>query len=198
MAPANASAPPRSQTQMIADGLPTICATMIGTKKIPPPMTLEMTMAAASTGPSRRSSADEEAGGGEGRGARDTSGLLCQQLPADRHALQFDPLRRALFGEDLDFHVAELAVFQHLRARLRRIAGISPLRPHGNWLGFSGLERHALHVPIVGVIIRTGEQEPHVQRHRREVHIRVLLELERNAGNELVLASLNASVEIAG
>jgi hypothetical protein len=30
---------------------------MIGTKKMPPPMTLEMTIAAASTGPSRRSSA---------------------------------------------------------------------------------------------------------------------------------------------
>src|SRR6185436_570085 len=91
MAPANASAPPSSQTQTIAVGLPTICATMIGTKKIPPPMTLEMTMAAASTGPSRRSSADEEAGLGEGRGARDTNGLLCQQLPCDRHALQLDP-----------------------------------------------------------------------------------------------------------
>jgi hypothetical protein len=28
---------------------------MIGTKKMPPPMTLEMTIAAASSGPSRRS-----------------------------------------------------------------------------------------------------------------------------------------------
>src|SRR5580765_1990553 len=120
MAPANASAPPRSHTQRIAVGLPTICATMIGTKKMPPPMTFEMTMAAASTGPSRRSSAEEDAGGIAGRGASGTNRLLCQQLPGDRHALQLDPLRRALFGKNLDFHIAEMAVLEHLRAGLRR------------------------------------------------------------------------------
>jgi len=40
--------------------VPTICATMIGTKKIPPPMTFDTTIAAASIGPRRRSSGDEE------------------------------------------------------------------------------------------------------------------------------------------
>jgi hypothetical protein len=34
----------------------TICATITGTKKMPPPITFEMTMAAASRGPRRRSS----------------------------------------------------------------------------------------------------------------------------------------------
>src|SRR6476659_3941059 len=127
IAPAKASAPPSNQIQRIAAGLPTICATMIGTKKMPPPMTFEMTIAAASMGPSRRSSVDEDAGGVAGRAARDTSGLLCQQLPRYRHTLQLDPLRRALFGEDLNFHVAELAVLQHFRARLRWLAGVAPL-----------------------------------------------------------------------
>src|SRR4029078_151522 len=198
MAPANASAPPSSHTHRIADGLPAICATMIGTKKMPPPMTLEMTMAAASMGPSRRSMADDEAGGAAARGARDTSGLLSQQLPRHRDALQLDPLRRALFGEDRHFDVLALAVLEHLRARLRRIAGVAPLRSHGDGLGPSRVERHALHVDVVGMIRRAGKEEAHVERHRRQLHIRILLELEGDARNELVLPRLHAGVEIAG
>ena len=61
IAPANASAPPRNHIHSIADGAGTSCATMIGTKKMPPPMTFDTTIAAASNGPSRRSSDGETA-----------------------------------------------------------------------------------------------------------------------------------------
>ena len=68
----------------------TICATMTGTKKMPPPMTLETTIAAASNGPSRRSSTArlERCGGVEGsaRSRATRTALLREQLPRDLHA----------------------------------------------------------------------------------------------------------------
>src|SRR5437868_2860945 len=72
IAPAKASAPPSTQTSRMARASETSPATRIGTKKMPPPMTLETTMAAASKGPSRRSS------DGEGEGE---SGGLTRAMP---------------------------------------------------------------------------------------------------------------------
>jgi hypothetical protein len=48
MAPANASMPPSTQTPSIAGALGTSPATIIGTKKMPLPMTFETMIAAAS------------------------------------------------------------------------------------------------------------------------------------------------------
>ena len=137
MAPMNASAPPAAHTASIAGPYGTICATITGTKKMPPPITFETTIAAASNGPRRRSS---DGGGGRcGRRGRvgevvrhQDLALLREQLTNDLHLVQLDPLRRALLREDLRFHVAELAVLQHVGAGLRRVAGVAALRPHGD------------------------------------------------------------------
>src|SRR6185503_17193200 len=54
--PAKARAPPHTHTASSACGFGTIVATNAGVVKMPTPTTFAMTMAAASTGPSRRSS----------------------------------------------------------------------------------------------------------------------------------------------
>ena len=72
IAPANDSAPPTSQISRKLRASGRSCATMMGTKKIPPPMTFETTMAAASSGPRRRSRVmpDRSAAGDAGLIAR--------------------------------------------------------------------------------------------------------------------------------
>src|SRR5512141_208453 len=55
MAPANDSSPPSSHTPSSAHGCGAMPATIWGTKKMPPPMTFETTIAAASSAPSRGS-----------------------------------------------------------------------------------------------------------------------------------------------
>src|SRR5512141_928775 len=55
MAPANDSSPPSSHTPSSAHGCGAMPATIWGTKKMPPPMTFETTIAAASSTPSRGS-----------------------------------------------------------------------------------------------------------------------------------------------
>ena len=153
IAPAKASAPPISHTHRIAPLDGTIWATIIGTKKMPPPITFETTMAAASMGPSRRSRNDEDFSEVAGTEAlRDTWALLRQQLSRDRHALQIDPLRRALLAEDLHFHVLKVTVLEHLQAGLRRVPGVAPLRADGHRLRLVALEVDTLHVYIVDVI----------------------------------------------
>src|SRR3954447_21857943 len=128
----------------------------MGTKKMPPPITFETTMAAASIGPSRRSRNDEdfaEAAGTEA--SRDTWALLRQQLSRDRHPLQLNPLRRALFAEDLHFHGLKVPVLEHVQGALRWAPGVAPLRADGHRLRLVALKVHTLHVYIVGVIRRS-------------------------------------------
>src|SRR6185503_9401225 len=61
IAPANASAPPANHTPRNSQGFGTAAATSGGVKRMPPPMTFDTTTAAASIGPSRRSSAGPSA-----------------------------------------------------------------------------------------------------------------------------------------
>src|SRR3974390_2388736 len=118
IAPANASAPPASHAPSIADRCGTRCAPMTGTKKIPPPMTLEMTMAAASTGPSRRWRPSAS-------GCADDTELLGDELARQRELRDLGPLRRTVLREDVHAHVLEVRVLQDVGARLRRIARIA-------------------------------------------------------------------------
>src|SRR5262245_58397675 len=106
MAPAKANAPPTAHTKRIARGSGTSCATRIGTKKIPLPITFETMMAAASSGPSRRSSDVAGAGGG---GAFTRAGPRSggNQLPRDRVVADRDPLDGAVLGEQARFRVDE-------------------------------------------------------------------------------------------
>src|ERR1041384_2220083 len=82
----------------------TSSATCGGVKRMPPPMTLETMMAAASSGPSRRSRAGT---------------LLSQQLTIDLVLAEFLPVRRRMLGEDVHLCVHEVAVLQHLQAGFR-------------------------------------------------------------------------------
>src|SRR5947208_5308078 len=103
MAPAKANPPPTTQTTRIDRASGRICATRIGTKKMPPPITLDTTMATASSGPRRRSS--------EGKGVRITGAALRswgQELTRDGRVADFRPLGRAVFSEKIDFCVDEL------------------------------------------------------------------------------------------
>ena len=100
--------PPRSQTPSmpIADG--TMPATRIGTKKMPVPMTFETTIAAASSGPRRRSSV-----GGvrllESDRARSRAGSPASSMRQD-HAVDFELAEAvelaAALAEELDGDVA--------------------------------------------------------------------------------------------
>src|SRR5262245_15000392 len=103
MAPARASPPPASHTRMIELASGRICATMLGTKKLPPPMTLETTIAAASKGPRRRSS--EGVGGDVTRSAPASS---LDQLTRDGVFGDFRPLGGTVLREELDLGVDEL------------------------------------------------------------------------------------------
>src|SRR5512137_1298476 len=62
MAPARDSRPPSIHSPKSTPGCGTSPATICGTKKMPPPMTFETTIAAASSGPSRAWRAVERAG----------------------------------------------------------------------------------------------------------------------------------------
>jgi hypothetical protein len=57
MAPANARRPPTTQIPRNSHGFCTLAATSGGVNKIPPPITFETMIAAASNGPRRRASA---------------------------------------------------------------------------------------------------------------------------------------------
>src|SRR5712671_702424 len=77
IAPANARAPPANQVARNHNGCGTTAATCGGVNRMPPPITLDTMIAAASTGPSRRSSdeltrgeASDGGGGAAGGGAR--------------------------------------------------------------------------------------------------------------------------------
>src|SRR5881398_2281418 len=76
-------------------------ATWGGVKRMPPPITLDTMIAAASRGPSRRSRV-----------------LLREEITRDRILAELRPIRSAVFGEELDVRVHEPAVLQHHVARL--------------------------------------------------------------------------------
>src|SRR5690349_12640395 len=98
---------------------------------MPPPMTLATMMAAASSGPSRRSSEDmEELPAASHQlpvaASRTTTGswklsagssLLCQEVARDGPLAELHPLVAPVLGEDLHGRVDELPVLQHLGAR---------------------------------------------------------------------------------
>ena len=100
------------QTASIAALLGNIAATTPGVVKMPTPMTFEMTIADASSGPSRRSS---EVGGGSGVTRQSSLG---DQNPRDRILPDALPLRRSVFREQLHLGVDEVAVAEHFLARL--------------------------------------------------------------------------------
>src|SRR5213593_4458907 len=62
IAPANASAPPAAHVARNSQGFGTLAATCGGANRMPPPIAFETTMAAASSGPSRRASVEGAAG----------------------------------------------------------------------------------------------------------------------------------------
>src|SRR4029450_10908269 len=88
-------------------------ATRVGTKKMPPPMTLETTMAAPSRGPRRRSS------DGEGRAfTRPLPASLRNQLPLDGHFADVRPLDGRVLGHELHQRIDELSVLEHVGPRV--------------------------------------------------------------------------------
>src|SRR5439155_8344296 len=91
---------------------------------MPPPMTLETTMAAASRGPSRRSSE----GGGSGI-TRAVPASWRDELTRDGGLGDGRPLRRPVLGEQAHLDVHELRVLEHLLPRFG--AGIPELRLDG-------------------------------------------------------------------
>src|SRR5688572_15546369 len=93
MAPANASAPPASHAARNHQGSGIAAATCGGVKRMPPPMTLATTIAAASQGPSRRSSVAACVG-------EVTRGLLRDDPALDREFADLRPLRGSRLGED--------------------------------------------------------------------------------------------------
>src|SRR3984893_3663206 len=123
-APASARAPPIAHTPRIAALFGSSVATKPGVVKMPTPMTFEMTMAAASSGPRRRSS------GAEGRPVTRAAPLSClrrscafgattdcgdatpdslgDQTPVDLKRTDLLPLRRSVLREQIDFRVDEL------------------------------------------------------------------------------------------
>src|SRR5665213_1089554 len=79
--------------------------------KIPTPMTLEMTMAAASKGPRRRSR--------DGEAAPSTGlSLVVDEAPRHRILADLRPLGRAVLGEELDGRVDEHLALHHFLAGL--------------------------------------------------------------------------------
>src|SRR5215831_1129107 len=176
MAPASASAPPATHSASIGRGSGTSCATITGTKKMPPPMTFEITIAAASNAPSLRL-----------RYAADgTATLLREELARQVELGDLHPLRRAVLGEDVHPHVAELRVLEHVGARLRRIAGVAGLRADGQQARLVAVERHALLEDLVEILFRrlprrdrgAGRRqllEDHVHRQRPQTVVGGLL-----------------------
>src|SRR5262245_53879413 len=172
-----------------------------GKNRMPPPMTFATMIAAASNGPSRRSSAAPVGGAEVEVGSRATYGsvaLLGQELPRDLHLLQLDPLRRALLGKNLGVEVAEEAVLQHVAAALRGVAGITLLGPDHERRGLGSvgkldvLDEHV--VPVIGVSLGL---EDDVERER-DAGVGGLLEPERHARDELVLALDDTGIVPAG
>src|SRR3954470_23959600 len=105
MAPAKASSPPATQVARNGNTAGTAAAICGGVNRMPPPMTLETMIAAASSGPSRRSSVAtlfRRRGG--------------QELPLDRELAHLRPGARSVLAEDLDLHVHEAAISEDLRA----------------------------------------------------------------------------------
>src|ERR1019366_4243452 len=102
-----------THTTRIARASGRICATMIGTKKIPPPMTLDTTMAAASSGPRRRSRDGETF-----RVTRAVERSWGAELTRARIGPSDRPRGRAGLGGQLDGGVDKRRVLEHVDPRL--------------------------------------------------------------------------------
>src|SRR5215207_9076651 len=107
MAPANASRPPTIHVARKGIAAGTDAAICGGVNRMPPPMTLETMIAAASSGPRRRSS------------VATLSRWCCgEQLPLDRELAHLRPGARAVFAEHLYFDIDESTIREDLRPRL--------------------------------------------------------------------------------
>src|SRR5262245_16532644 len=149
----------------------------MGTKKMPPPMTLETTMAAASSGPRRRSS--DATVGGVTRGACGSFGDQCARYGVFPNLL---PLSRPVFREDLNFRVHKLFVLEHLLARLR--TGIAKLRPDVLSLGrgarWESFRSRDLDEGTAPFLVFGDTAKDHVRLKHIECLIRDVLEFERH------------------
>src|SRR5581483_6335711 len=134
--------------------------------KMPMPITLEMTMTAASSGPRRRSSE-----GGDDRVTRRGQGLLRQELSRNRVLAEPRPLRRTVLREEGDLRIDEQRVLEHLHARLR--PGVAQLRLGDERLrlgagrepgGTRGRQKRAAPFFLVGY---TAEDRVHLEGHER-------------------------------
>src|SRR4029079_3347563 len=96
--------------------------------------TLEMTTAAASSGPSRRTRPVADGG---------LRTLLRHELPGNVEWRGLDPLRRAVLREDVHAHVLEVAVLEHVGAGLRRIGSVAGRRLERPRRGLGPVERGA-------------------------------------------------------
>src|SRR5215470_2708759 len=102
-----ASRPPAIHVERNSSALGTAAATLGGVKRMPPPITFETMIAAASKGPSRRSSSGSRAVSGAGSTAERASGtrvvggrhpgsLLGQQLAVNLLLGELHPRARAV------------------------------------------------------------------------------------------------------
>ena len=174
---------------------------------MPPPMTFEMTIAAASSGPRRRSSAGRTRGdlaaAEEGK-TLPCDGLLREQLPGNIQLADLDPLRRAVLGEQVDANVAELAVLEHLGARLGRVAGVTVIRADRQRRGLVAVERDALQEDLFPILFRLRTTrcrkpfEDNVDRKRAKGRVGGFAELAGDTGDELVASVDDPSVRSTG
>src|SRR5689334_15370215 len=174
---------------------------MAGTIRMPLPMTFETTTAAASIVPSFRSRSGEDLAAAveSGPGRPVIAGSSSEELPGDLVLAEPHPLAGALLDEELDLRVLELRVLQHLHAR--RLTGIAEIaREIERTQALAGLERRAVRRPhdlgaeLLGVV---DDAEDRVQLQVRERPIGAVLHLQRDGGDDLVLAVDDALVEPA-
>src|SRR2546427_2003882 len=177
-APANASAPPIAHTESIAVLSGRMVATNPGVVKMPTPMTLEMTIAAASSGPRRRSSDADW-----GRVTRAAPASFDDQHAHDGKVAKAHPLRRAVFAGELDLRVDKLGVLQHLLTRLVG-AGVPELRCHrqrrrrgARRQAFGTRRLNKAAAPLV-LFVHAAEQRVHLKD--RQPLVRHVPQLERD------------------
>src|SRR5690606_9588998 len=183
--------PPRT-----SHGLGMSAATDGGASRMRRPMKLASTMAAASHGPSGRSSVCGPAEEAATRSAVSER----QQRAIDGELADRRPLRRSTLGEHAHGHIAELAVLQHLGAR--REARVADLRTDDDRVGGGRRRnlvaaRHA-HEHLVHVAVGAIDAEVHVELNGTDRLGAGVLQTERDLWDELVFAVDDALVVIAG